>query len=265
MKTVTVRGVVLGEGRPKICVPIVGRTVEEIVAEGQKIAAIRGKGADLCEWRLDWFDGIWNEGLLFDAAAKLRDALGDMPLLATFRTKGEGGVRECDAPRYTELVCKICASGYIDLVDIELFTGDCRVAEMVGAARSHGVKVILSNHDFHATPAHGEIVSRLSRMEELGADICKIAVMPVQRADVLTLMQATLDRYAASKTPLITMSMGELGCVSRLCGELTGSCLTFGSMSKASAPGQIPAGKLAEILEILAITSPSPFKKGLDP
>lgn len=253
MRTVTIRGVTLGEGRPKICVPIVGQTTEEIVAEGQKIAAIRGKGADLCEWRLDWFDGVWNDGQLLDAAAKLREALGDMPLLATFRTKGEGGARNCDSSRYTELVCKICASGYIDLVDIELFTGDCRVTEMIGAARNHGVRIILSNHDFQTTPVYGEIVSRLARMEELGADICKIAVMPVERSDVLTLLQATLDRYAVSQTPLITMSMGALGCVSRLCGELTGSCLTFGSLSKASAPGQIPAEKLAEILESLAI------------
>lgn len=253
MKTVTVRGVTLGEGRPKICVPIVGRTAEEIIAEGEKIAAMKGRGADLCEWRLDWFDGVWNDAALLDTAGKLRAALMDMPLLATFRTKAEGGVRECDASRYTELVCKICATGLIDLVDIELFTGDCRVAEMIGAAHNHGVKTILSNHDFHATLSHDEIVSRLARMEELGADVCKIAVMPVERRDVLTLMQATLDRYAESETPLITMSMGALGCVSRLCGELTGSCLTFGSMSKASAPGQVPAGKLAEMLDSLAL------------
>ena len=75
--------------------------------------------------------------------------------------------------------------------------------------------------------------------------------MPVERRDVLTLMQATLDRYAESETPLITMSMGALGCVSRLCGELTGSCLTFGTAGEASAPGQIPAGALRTALEIV--------------
>jgi 3-dehydroquinate dehydratase-1 len=253
MNKVNVRGVTLGEGRPKICVPIVGATTEEILAEAEKIAAVQGKGADLCEWRLDWFDGVWNDGALYDTAQKLRETLGDMPLLATFRTKGEGGVRPCDPSLYTELVCRIAASGLVDLVDIELFTGDCRVTEMIGAARNHGVKTILSSHDFQKTPDKDEIVSRLARMEELGADICKIAVMPQSREDVLTLLQATVERYAVSSTPLITMSMGALGAVSRVCGELTGSCLTFGALGKASAPGQVSAEKLSEMLEILSI------------
>ena len=73
--------------------------------------------------------------------------------------------------------------------------------------------------------------------------------MPVERRDVLTLMQATLDRYAESETPLITMSMGALGCVSRLCGELTGSCLTFGTAGEASAPGQMDARTLRRVME----------------
>ena len=70
---------------------------------------------------------------------------------------------------------------------------------------------------------------------------------------MLTLLAATMERRAAAERPLITMSMGALGTVSRLCGELTGSCLTFGSLSQASAPGQVPAGQLAEILTLLEI------------
>ena len=40
-------------------------------------------------------------------------------------------------------------------------------------------------------------------------------------------------------TPAITMSMGKDGVISRLCGEVFGSCVTFGSHEKASAPGQM--------------------------
>ena len=73
-------------------------------------------------------------------------------------------------------------------------------------------------------------------MELLGADICKIAVMPQSASDVLELLAATEERARVSDAPLITMSMGKLGAVSRVCGELVGSCLTFGMLESASAP-----------------------------
>jgi len=78
-------------------------------------------------------------------------------------------------------------------------------------------------------------------------------VMPSSVDDVLTLLSATAERAKVSKTPLITMSMGSLGAVSRVCGELTGSCLTFGTLGKASAPGQIGAEELIGILEALRV------------
>ncbi len=253
MKTVQIRGLTLGQGRPKICVPIVGTTEEEILAEGVRIARLRGKGADLCEWRIDWYEGVYDREALRSTGLKLAKALEGMPLLCTFRTEKEGGHRACDERSYTDLVCEVCRMGFADLVDIELFTGDALVSKMRDAAAEGGAVAVFSNHDFHKTPAREEIVARLARMEALGADICKIAVMPTCPQDVLTLLAATMERRAAAERPLITMSMGALGTVSRLCGELTGSCLTFGSLSQASAPGQVPAGQLAEILTLLEI------------
>lgn len=94
----------------------------------------------------------------------------------------------------------------------------------------------MSNHDFHKTPAAEEIVQRLRKMQELGADIPKIALMPQNKADVLTLLSATLEmqeRYA--DRPIITMSMAKTGVISRLSGEVFGSAATFGAVKKASA------------------------------
>ena len=121
-------------------------------------------------------------------------------------------------------------------------------------ARAHdaGVKVIASNHDFFKTPEKDEIVRRLRKMQELGADIPKIAVMPTCRQDVLTLLGATLEmqeHYA--DRPIITMSMAGTGVVSRLTGESFGSVLTFGAASKASAPGQIGVEQLKQVLDII--------------
>ena len=91
-------------------------------------------------------------------------------------------------------------------------------------------------------------------MQELGADIVKYAVMPTRERDVLTLLDATLTmKEEHPKTPVITMSMGRLGAISRISGELFGSCLTFATAGNASAPGQLPAAVVKEMLEEVTI------------
>ena len=37
VKTVSIRDVVLGRGRPKICIPVVGRTEDEIAEQAEKV------------------------------------------------------------------------------------------------------------------------------------------------------------------------------------------------------------------------------------
>ena len=51
--------------------------------------------------------------------------------------------------------------------------------------------------------------------------------------------------------PMITISMGQLGLLSRLTGQIFGSCITFASMGEASAPGQIDAEELKEALAFI--------------
>ena len=88
-------------------------------------------------------------------------------------------------------------------------------------------------------------------MEKCGADVCKMAVMPNSPDDVLNLLSATNDAHALINRPLITMSMGKWGLISRLSGELFGSSLTFGCVGNASAPGQIEADELNTVLQII--------------
>ena len=108
----------------------------------------------------------------------------------------------------------------------------------------------MSNHDFFKTPSKEEIISRLCTMQEKGADIPKIAVMPQSKRDVLTLLSAT-NEMAEEHRPIITLSMAATGIISRLAGEVFGSCLTFGAAKKASAPGQMGVNDLKTVLETL--------------
>lgn len=249
MEPLVVRNVRIGEGMPKICIPIVGITKEAILQTATEIA---NASADLVEWRADWYEDVFDLDKVKDVLAGLRSRIGDLPLLFTFRTKDEGGERQLSPREYAALNLAVMGTGYVDLVDVEVFTAKEEVAWLVDAGRKHAVKIVGSNHDFLRTPEKDEIIRRLCYMQECGVDIVKIAVMPNGKEDVHTLLQATAEmslEYA--DRPMITMSMSERGIISRIAGEFYGSAVTFGCLHQTSAPGQVPAKELKEILELL--------------
>ena len=249
MRLVVVRNIPIGEGRPKICVPIVGKTTRDILDDARQILSLP---ADVVEWRADHYDDVCKTDKLLDTARALREILGEKPILFTFRTAREGGERPIDADRYEKLLGTMAHSGLIDLIDVEIFMGDDTVRRIIADAHEQNVPIVASNHDFEKTPPQDEIVRRLCRMQDFGADILKIALMPRCRQDVLTLLAATLEMSERHiDRPLITMSMSGMGLVSRLAGECFGSALTFGAASKASAPGQIGAEELASVLDVI--------------
>lgn len=193
----------------------------------------------------------------------LRGILGEIPILFTIRTKEEGGQADISTEEYLEINRSVIESGLADLVDVELMKGDEVMNALVAAAQCSfvqsannsgtTVKIVGSRHNFEKTPEEAEIVESLCKMQSLGADIAKFAVMPTCERDVLTLLSATLTmKEMHPDTPVITMSMGHLGALSRICGTLTGSAVTFGTAGRASAPGQLPADLLKTFLETLA-------------
>ncbi len=245
---VSVRNIVLGEGIPKICIPLVSDRPDALLNDMKKALTY---GADLIEWRVDWMEDIFKEGYLEEILPAIREAAGNTPLLFTFRTRKEGGNMAASLLQYKELAKKAICSGLVDLIDIELFSDKDIVNELIALAKAKKVKTVLSNHDFFQTPSENEIFSRLKQMEKAGADIAKIAVMPACTEDVLTLLSATCKAKKELSCPVITMSMTGTGLISRLSGEIFGSCLTFGAVENISAPGQIDALKLRSVLEIL--------------
>ena len=150
---------------------------------------------------------------------------------------------------YEALCIRAVSYGMADLVDIELNRGEERMQRITEQVHALGGKVIGSYHDFQKTPDREEIVRILCRMQKLGVDITKAALMPQKDRDVMTLLDASLRmKEEMADRPYITMSMGRPGAVSRLAGGLTGSALTFATAGRASAPGQMDAAALAGIL-----------------
>ena len=248
-RTVTVKGVTIGEGAPKICVPMVGGSLEQLKEEALFLKTV---DLDVVEWRVDFFEQVEDLVKVKEALGAIRTILKDIPLIFTFRSAKEGGEKEVSTNYYFQLKKAIAESGQVDFVDVELFTDEHEVKSLIETAHRNNVYVIVSNHDFDKTPAKEEIIARLRKAQELGADLPKIAVMPRNAADVLTLLEATntmFEQYA--DRPIITMSMAGKGIVSRLAGEIFGSALTFGAAKKASAPGQVPVTELRNILSLI--------------
>ena len=139
-----------------------------------------------------------------------------------------------------------------DLIDIEFFTAGADLPALIADAHTAGAVVVCSSHDFQKTPPCAELVSRMVQMQQAGADLPKLAVMPQCRADVLELLSATAEMANQHpETPVITMSMGALGAVSRLAGEAFGSAMTFANPGQASAPGQVSLDIVNEVLDAL--------------
>lgn len=78
MNTVKVRNVEIGVGIPKICVPIVGVTREEILAAAKNIKSTK---ADVVEWRVDWYEDIFDFAKTEATMQALREVLDEMPIL----------------------------------------------------------------------------------------------------------------------------------------------------------------------------------------
>lgn len=248
IRTVKLRGLEIGAGVPKIIVPIVAKTAEDILEKAREILNCT---FDFVEWRVDFYEDALNTQKVLSTLKALRAILGERPILVTARTKEEGGAVDIDMDTYTVLNTAVAQSGDADIIDVQIFSGDEVVRKNIDAIHKAGCRVVGSYHSFDGTPGKDELVSCMKKAQDMGADIPKVAVMPRSRADVIALLDATQEMHTKyADRPIITMSMGS-GVISRLCGECFGSAATFGMIGQASAPGQIPTEQLTIVLSIL--------------
>jgi len=246
---VTVRQTVIGGTKPLICLPLVGEGREKILHEAKELVALQ---PDLLEWRIDAYEKVESIADCLSVLQELRQSIGAIPLIFTCRIDMEGGLKKIAQEKRMQLFIAAIASGNIDIVDIELCNGTEFIKIIKERAAGNNVKVILSYHNFKETPSEAFIYAKLVEEQNAGADIAKLAVMPHNYADVLTLLSATnRARSERVQVPLVTISMGEEGAISRLAGGLFGSDITFAIGLEASAPGQIPIKDLQAGMALL--------------
>lgn len=249
-RPLTIAGRPLAQGRlPAVCAPLVARDIATLQDEARRVAALQ---PDLLEWRVDFFQDIADTAAVLAAARALRETVGDLPILFTRRSIREGGQPiPLDEPGVTALYEAVAASGTAQWLDWELSADAALRARVQAAARAAGLGVVMSCHDFARTPAPADMLATLKAMEAAGADVAKLAVMPLSMNDVQALLGVTLEAAQTLRIPVVTMAMGGLGAVTRLCGGVFGSALTFAVGSAASAPGQMPIADVRAALAVL--------------
>ena len=233
-------------------VPITAKTKEQAIAQAKVIAA--NQDADLAEFRIDLLDFAADSKQVIALGHELKKILGDKPMIATIRTHNEGGKLTISDADYGKTYQAYLKQPFMDMLDVEMFRDQQVVKNTVKLAHDKKVLIVMSNHDFQKTPSEDEIVKRLLKQDQLGADILKIAVMPQSKQDVFTLMNATLKVSQQSKKPLLTMSMGKLGTISRIATANMGGSFSFGMIGEASAPGQIDVTQLKQFLKTVQPT-----------
>ena len=244
-----VKNKVIGAGKPLVCVSVMDSEINGIVAEIKRLIA---SGAEMIEWRVDAFSGAKSPNAVRQVLQEIAPLIHDTIFVFTFRSKEQGGMCSLPDEMVRDLHQVAAESKVVDFIDVEYFYTEDADVEVYDLQKM-GTRIITSHHDFHETPSSDVLFMLLEQMHHSNADIVKLAVMPNTTEDVLRLLEETNHfhkRYP--KKPLITMSMGKLGMISRVAGETFGSCVTFGAGKKASAPGQIEMAKLEWILEVLS-------------
>lgn len=249
-KPIELHGKPIAHGKfPLICTPLVGRTNDKVMAE---LDVVLPKKPDVLEWRVDFFENIGDTAAVIKLAQAIKLAAGNTPLLFTRRSTIEGGEKiALNEAQVIAVYEAVCQSKCIDLIDYEMANDATNIDKVRAAAKANDIKLVLSFHNFSYTPGLETLSQKFLMADQLGADVAKVAVMPRDLDDVLTLLTATREASKKLRIPLISMSMGPYGSLTRLFGWAFGSALTFAVGASSSAPGQVPIEDLNTVLGIL--------------
>lgn len=247
-KAIEINGVSIGRGQPKICIPLTGTDRAALLEQASRA---RAAGADLVEWRADFYEGLSRKLDAAETLKEIKEELRELPVIFTIRTVSEGGKAEISQEEYRACILAAAESGYAELVDVEIFSAE-NVDVLIDEIHKTKARVIASTHDFHKTDDSETLRKRFLDMNATKADILKMAVMPKKFEDTAVLMQVTNEvTENCTEKPVISMAMGTLGSISRIAGENFGSAVTFATAGAASAPGQFPIEELRMMMDVL--------------
>lgn len=225
--------------------PLLGANIEFI---NKELDYIKTTNVEVLEWRADSFEDLCYNNIV-NCLRDINNKL-NLPIIFTLRTKLEGGMANIKEERRIDLIKQVIKTKLIDIVDIEYISGQAILDEIISLSHENNIYTIVSNHDFEKTPDKNEILNTLNKIKSTNADIIKIAFMPKSKLDVLDQLEASI-KFDKEDKLLISISMGDVGKITRIFPEFAGSCITFAKTVNNSALGQIDQKDLFDIRNIL--------------
>ncbi len=226
----------------KVCVAITGTTPEEMLER----AAAAVRETSFLEFRLDYLP---SPAAAMPALKQFFADHTEATAIATCRRAANGGRFKGTLPAEFEILTAAAAAGF-QIADVELESAEADAKAKSGlyaALRASGIALIVSFHDFKATP---DLDAVYRRIQPFAPDFFKIVPTATSLTDNVTLMRF-LERIS-DQTSIVGLAMGAPGVISRVLGLRAGSAFTFAAATpgEETAPGQIAARTLLETYRI---------------
>ena len=232
----------IGRQRPLVCVSILARSRREVLRSLRRASKL---GSDLAEFGIDALQSLNKEVVSEIISAS------PLPLIVTNRNKLNKGYFPAEKERLRLSFLLSSIESKPAFVDIEIDTKEPERSQLIRTAKSQGVGVIASYHDFETTPNTNRLLEIYKEASHTKADLVKLVFTPRSNKDVLSILQAA-EFLGSDKTPYTIFGMGEHGKITRVLSPLLGSCLTYCSLNEPTSNfGQLSVTDVKSVFDVL--------------
>ncbi len=128
----------------KVCISIKGKDEEEIISN---ILDLDISKIDLIEWRVDYYKGYDSIEKIIDMLIKIKNNIGDIPLIFTFKNKNQGGTKDISVQYYIKLIKLIANSRLVDIVNLDLVVDYGITSALAEFLYDKNIEVILPQYN----------------------------------------------------------------------------------------------------------------------
>ena len=222
---------------PRICIALGLPDVPTLLDHARREAQ---SGETFLEFRLDFLDQPYKGA---EAIRGFLEQFPDCLVLATCRRhqnhgKFNGSIEEQLA------VLELAVRSGAQAIDLEIESAEVS-ADRLSQFRGR-VHVIVSYHNFEATPPMDTVVGRVMRV---AADAYKVVTMARKPSDNLRVLAAA---KALPNHRLVVLAMGELGFPTRVLSPVFGAVFTYAAptCAEGTATGQVSAHALRHLYRV---------------
>lgn len=226
----------------KKIVALIGKDKDELVKEFSKT---KGYDIELFEIRADYLDDISKENI--DEIIRELRKLSDAKIILTLRTKREGG-------NYSGLDYATKVHSFLDLsmdyIDLQINElTDQGLKDMITHAKIKDTKVVLSVHHMNRGVSRGLFQYYIDKAKKFDADIVKIVDMPQSITEAISKLIVSGKYAEKNENPeLLSISMGELGVISRYITNIYRPSYNFINISDKINVGQFRLNEMQKAL-----------------